>query len=124
MGLKLYLIWRPIIPPTKSDPIRSLYYFSSILMHLELKKWRNHLVGPFLPVGLSLAKWGFKPSESVLRHQTTFSWSSTNKYIYNGTRSSSFIVHTQNLCHLYVDFPIFTTMVPQRFIENGLATCF
>jgi hypothetical protein len=49
-----------------------IIFFSSILMLLEWKKWRNQLTGPFLPVGPSLENWGLKPSGSILRHQMTF----------------------------------------------------
>jgi len=49
-----------------------IIFFSSISMHLEWKKWRNKLMGPFLPATPSLAKQGLKPYGSNLRHQTTF----------------------------------------------------
>ena len=51
--------------------IGSLYYFSSISMHLEWKKWRNQLTGSFLLARPSLVKQGLKPSRSILMNQRT-----------------------------------------------------
>lgn len=46
-----------------------IIFFPSMSTYFEWKKWRNHLMGPFLMTGPSLVKWGLKTFGSVLRHQ-------------------------------------------------------
>ena len=68
------LITKELVDKSEKEfiPIRSLYCLSSISMHLEWKKWRNNVTGPFLAEGSSLAKQGLKPSGSILRHKVMF----------------------------------------------------
>ena len=93
-------------------------------MHLEWKKWRNHLTRPFLPMEPSLEKQDMKPFGSVLRHQTTFfggkisflnhiiiSFYSTHRNISNDIIIASIRVHMQKLCCSEVDLPIFRPIV-------------
>jgi len=61
-----------LAPTSHVIQIGSLYCLSSILMHLEWKKWRNQLTGLFLLAGPSLAKRGLKPFRRLLRHQMMF----------------------------------------------------
>jgi hypothetical protein len=52
--------------------IRSLYYFSSILMHSEWEKLKESTFKVILVVGPSLENWILKPFKDFLRHQTNF----------------------------------------------------
>lgn len=103
--------------------IVSLYFLSSILMHLEWKKWRNHFTDCFNRRDLVWRKgvwnlpgsfWGIK--QRFLRVEffalaCTYRCYSTHKDIFNYSRSASIGFHMQKLCHSEVDLPIFTPIV-------------
>jgi hypothetical protein len=65
LGTKIFK-WRGMIY------IRSLYYFSSIMMLSEWKNLEESTCRAILMVGQSLENWGLKPSIVILMHQMTF----------------------------------------------------
>jgi hypothetical protein len=72
--------------------IRSLYNFSSILVLLGCKNWRNLLAGPILVASPSLEIWGLEPSKSILRHKMTFFMSKNCEHSFHPLEA---ILHTK-----------------------------